>query len=945
MRYCLDSLGLHVRASAVLRSVICRTLAVALAAFAVLSAVIPAPAFAAESDQQVKTARVGWLVNNEGFQDGTPGERLSGWGYEYLQTLSYYTPGWRYEYVSGTFTELMDMLEAGEIDLMPNISYSEERAQKLLFSSNPEGTERYYIYARPDRDDLAKGDPQALQGLTIGYNPGVMQTFVGQQWLANEGVTCTYREYDGGSDLFDALANDEVDAVIMNDTTSSPSASPMFYIGSSDYYFAVPKSRPDLMNDINAAMTAIARVNPRYNDEVKSNYSTQNSGSSSLNGPERSWLKANDNTITLGYITGKLPYCNEDEDGKMEGSLASLATTLHDKFGITVKTVAFDSYKMMSKALSKGSIDVALPVYRDYWFAEQIGVVQSVSLGTMSLTAIHTGSNLNKDLQNIACTKSSFINKNALESLFPTATVTEYQSDDEVFDALRKGTAHCIVAPSSRVKTIGDRYDLEDCETVELPDTCELSCWISRGKPELLGIINKGIVNAGESLSANSYFPTSYSAQESDTFQFFYRNRTAIATVIICILLTSIAILVWSLYRAQEERQKADAANTAKTAFLTRMSHDIRTPLNGILGLIEIEELREGDMQVARESRAKARVAANHLLSLINDILEMGRIEECKVTLEHESFNLKELCDNALVLCKLRASDRGITMLDTSEPYAVDQYMIGSPTHIRQILVNLLDNSIKYNKHGGTVTFSSTIKPVDDEHAVFCFSVSDTGIGMTPEFLTHIYEPFAQEGDDARSKFQGTGIGMSIVKSLIDMMGGTIEISSEVGAGSTFNVQIPLDIDKNPQAKERASKQAYSCSLAGMNVLLAEDNELNAEIAQALLESEGIVVTRAANGNEAVDLYVGRPAGSFDAILMDIMMPGMDGYEATRAIRLSEKADAADIPIIALTANAFAEDAKAAHDAGMNAHLPKPLDFSKLKNILACIKKNGAVSL
>ena len=945
MRYRLDSIGLHVKPSAVLRLALYRTLAVALAVLAVLSTIMPAPAYAANTDQQVKTARVGWLVNNEGFQDGTPGERLSGWGYDYLQTLSYYTPGWRYEYVSGTFTELMDMLEAGEIDLMSNISYSEERAQKLLFSSNPEGTERYYIYAKPERDDLAKGDPQALQGLTIGCNPGVMQTFVGQQWLTNEGIACTYREYDGNSVLFDALANNEVDAIIMNDTTSSPSASPMFYIGSSDYYFAVPKSRPDLMDDINAAMTAIARVNPRYIDEVKSNYSAQNSGSSSLNGPECSWLKANNNTITLGYITGKLPYCNEDEDGEMEGSLASLATTLHDKFGITVKTVAFDSYKMMSKALSKGSIDVALPVYRDYWFAEQTGVVQSVSLGTMSLTAIHTGSNLNKDLQNIACTKSSFVNKNALGSLFPTATVTEYQSDDEAFDALRKGTAHCIVAPSSRVKTIGDRYDLEDCETVELPDTCELSCWISRGKPELLGIINKGIINAGESLSASNFSSTSYTAQESNTLQFLYRNRTAIAATLIGMLSVGIVLLIWALVRARTERKKADAANAAKTAFLTRMSHDIRTPLNGILGLIEIEELREGDMQVARESRAKARVAANHLLSLINDILEMGRIEERKVTLEHESFNLKELCDNALVLCKLRASDRGITMLDTSEPYAVDQYMIGSPTHIRQILVNLLDNSIKYNKHGGTVTFSSTIKPVDDEHAVFCFSVSDTGIGMTPEFLTHIYEPFAQEGDDARSKFQGTGIGMSIVKSLIDMMGGTIEISSEVGVGSTFDVRIPLDIDKNPQIKECADTQVSSCSLAGMNVLLAEDNELNAEIAQALLESEGIVVTRAADGNETVDLYVGRPAGSFDAILMDIMMPGMDGYEATRAIRLSEKADAADIPIIALTANAFAEDAKAAHDAGMNAHLPKPLDFSKLKNILACIKKNGAVSL
>lgn len=931
--------------SAVLRLTLYRTLAVALAALAVLSAAMPAPAFAADSDQQVKTVRVGWLVNNKGFQEGAPGERLSGWGYEYLQTLSYYTKGWQYEYVSGTFSELMDMLEAGEIDLMPNISYSAEREQKLLFSSNPEGTERYYIYARPDRDDLAKGDPQALQGLTIGCNSGVMQTIVGQQWLADEGVTCTYKEIDTGSALFEALADGEVDAVIMNDTISSPDASPMFYVGSSDYYFAVPKSRPDLMNDINAAMTAIARVNPRYNDEVKSSYSAQNSGSSSLTGTETSWLKANGNTITIGYITGKLPYCNEDEDGEMEGSLASLATTLHDKFGITVKTVAFDSYKMMSKALSKGSIDVALPVYRDYWFAEQTGVVQSISLGTISLTAIHTGSNLNKDLQNIACTKSSFVNKNALESLFPTATVTEYQSDDEAFDALRKGTAHCIVAPSSRVKTIGDRYDLEDCETTELPDTCELSCWISRGKPELLGIINKGIINAGESLSASNFSSTSYTAQESNTLQFLYRNRTAIAAALIGMLSVGVVLLIWALVRARTERKKADAANAAKTAFLTRMSHDIRTPLNGILGLIEIEELKDGDMQVARESRAKARVAANHLLSLINDILEMGKIEDRKLTLEHAPFNLKELCDDALVLCKLRASGNGITMQDNSLPYATGPYMIGSPTHIRRIIINLLDNSIKYNKRGGSVTFSSQTKPLDDGRALFCFSVSDTGIGMAPDFLKHIYEPFAQEGDDARSKFQGTGMGMPIVKSLIDLMGGTIEISSEVGAGSTFNVQIPLDIDKNPQARERADGQANSCSLAGMNVLLAEDNELNAEIAQALLESEGIVVTRTADGNETVDLYVGRPAGSFDAILMDIMMPGMDGYEATRAIRLSEKADAADIPIIALTANAFAEDAQAAHDAGMNAHLPKPLDFNKLKNMLARIKKYGSVSL
>lgn len=933
------------RASAVLRSVIYRALAVALTALAILSTIMPAPVFATDSDQQVKTVRVGWLVNNEGFQEGTPGERLSGWGYDYLQTLSYYTPGWRYEYVSGTFTELMDMLEAGEIDLMPNISYSEERAQKLLFSSNPEGAERYYIYAKPDRDDLAKGDPQALQGLTIGYNPGAMQTFVGQQWLANEGITCTYKEISTGGALFEALADGEVDAVIMNDTISSPDASPMFYVGSSDYYFAVPKSRPDLMNDINAAMTAIARVNPRYNDEVKANYSAQNSGSSSLTGPERSWLKANDNTITIGYLKNKLPYCTQNDDGEMEGSLASLATTLHDKFGITVATVAFSNNEQMIKSLSKGTIDVALPLFRDYWLAEQAGVILSNPMGTVSLTAIHSSSNLNSDLKNIACTADAIVNRLELENLFPDAKVTEYPNGNEALEALNKGEASCIIVPSTRLKTIRDTYDIEDFQTQELTDTAQLSCLISHGKPVLLGIINKGIVNAGESLSASSYSPTSYSAQESNAFRLLYRNRIVIAAVVICILLTGIVILVWSLQRAQKERQKADAANAAKTAFLTRMSHDIRTPLNGILGLIEIEELKEGDIQVARESRAKARVAANHLLSLINDILEMGKIEDRKLTLEHTPFNLKELCDDTLVLCKLRASSNGITMQDNSLPYATGPYMVGSPTHIRQIMINLLDNSIKYNKHGGSVTFSSKTKPLDNGRALFCFSVSDTGIGMTPKFLKHIYEPFAQEGDDARSKFQGTGMGMPIVKSLIELMGGTIEVTSELHVGTTFYVEIPLDIDKNPRARANTVERALDCSLADMNVLLAEDNELNAEIAQTLLESEGVVVTRAVNGNEVVDLYLSHPAGSFDAILMDIMMPDMDGYEATRAIRLSEKVDAADIPIIALTANAFAEDAKAAHDAGMNAHLSKPLDFNKLKNILARIKKNGSVSL
>ena len=477
------------RATAILRSTVLRALIVVLAALTLLNAVMPAPAHADDSDQQIKTVRVGWLINNEGFQDGTPGERLSGWGYDYLQTLSYYTPGWRYEYVSGTFTELMDMLEKGEIDLLPNISYSAERAQKLLYPSNPEGTERYYIYAKPDRDDLSKGDPQALQGLTIGYNPGVMQTAVGRQWLSNEGITCTYKEFAGGGDLFDALANDEVDAIIMNDTISSPNASPMFYVGSSNYYFAVPKSRPDLMDDINSAMAAINRINPRYNDEVKSNYSAQNSGSASLTGSERSWLKAKKSTLTLGYLSNNLPYCNQDDNGEMEGSLVSFVTALHDKFGITVRTIAYPGNQQMAKALSRGDIDIALPEYSDYWLAEQMGTVQSISMGTISLTAIHATNDLNRDLRNICCADFSIVNRNELQYLFPNANITEYQSADEILTALKDGRSSCVIVPSARLETIRESYDIKDYEIQELSRTAELSCLMLRGKPELLGSV------------------------------------------------------------------------------------------------------------------------------------------------------------------------------------------------------------------------------------------------------------------------------------------------------------------------------------------------------------------------------------------------------------------------------------------------------------------------
>ena len=895
----------------------------------------PESSLQSASDSNIKTVRVGWLLNNQGFQSGTPGEYLSGWGYEYLQTLAYYTPGWRYEYVTGTFSELMDKLAAGEIDLMPNISYTDERAKTMLFSSNPQGTERYYIYAKPSRGDLAQGNPAALDGLTIGCNPGVMQTEVGKQWLSDAGITCTYKDYSTGDELFDALSNDEVDAIIMNDTLSSSDAMAMFYVGESNYYFVTPKSRPDLMNDINAAMTSIRSVNPRYNDEVKTRYSVSNAGSSSLTPTEQAWASARGNAITVGYLDDALPYTNLDDAGEFSGSMSALFDALKDQFGITTHLLAFSSYDKLREALQNGTVDVALPVYDDYWLAEQDNLIQSSALTSASLVAIYASGSLEDALGTIANYPTSLIDQNTIALKWPNATVTNYTDAKSCLDAIKGGSATCLIAPAPVMSVLRDEYNFGNLKTAELPGTAEFSCWMRQGNPELLSIVNKGISAASDKIAASAYTSYSYVADESSMVKFFAEHQTPILAGVFVFLVLIILVLVWALRSARTAQRQAQSANAAKSAFLARMSHDIRTPLNGIIGLLEIGDLHPSDTQLISQNRAKARVAADHLLTLINDILEMSKIEDRAVKLENKPFNLTELCHGIYVLGLIRANDRGVTLTTSGMSTFAHPDVYGSPAHVRRVLLNLVDNCIKYNKPGGSVHCSAKLIDMAGDKVTYRFVISDTGIGMTPEFLEHIFEPFAQANDDARSTYQGTGMGMPIVKGLVEKMGGTIGVESTLGEGTTFVLELPFLINRFPDAAEQANPAPEDFDISGMNILLAEDNELNTEIALALLENAGARVTCASNGKEALELFRTKPAGTFDAVLMDIMMPVMNGYDAARAIRLCDKPDATEIPIIAMTANAFAEDVEHAKAAGMNDHLSKPIEIDVLKRTLA----------
>lgn len=898
-------------------------------------AVALVPQNANASEPETKTVRVGWLVDNQGFQSGTPGEYLSGWGYEYLQTLSYYTPGWKYEYVTGTFGELMDKLEAGEIDLMPNISYSDERAGKLLYSANPEGMEHYYIYAKPSNDALTQGDPEALNGMTIGCNNGVMQTEAGITWLQNEGINCNYKFYQTGNELFEALSSGEVDAIIMNDTLSSDDAMPMFYVGESNYYFVTPKSRPDLMEEINAAMTSLHASNPRYNDEVKTNYSVSDAGSSSLTSAEQRWLDGRNRMINVGYLNYTYPYSSEGSDGQMSGSLCALTDALQGQFGVTVNSTAYSSNAELQDALKQGAIDVAMPVYKDYWLAEQSETVQSSTLATTSLVAVYAGGSLDDALKTIAYHPSCLANRKALSVRYPDAELVECKDAADCVDKVKHGKTSCFIVAITNLDTLRDQADLSGLKTAELPDGVELCCRMNIGNPELLSIVDKAVVNSTDKIASGAYSHYSYTGSESELASFIEKYQAPLTATVVALLVLVIVVLTWSLRSAREAQRKAQSANAAKTAFLSRMSHDIRTPLNGIIGLIEVNNLHPNDVELMKNNRSKAKVAADHLLTLINDILEMSKIEDREIVLENKPFNLIELFRDVLVLVTIRASENGVEIESDGGRNLEYPNVYGSPMHVRRVFLNLVDNCVKYNKQGGSVSCVSTTLGVQDDTVMYRFIISDTGIGMAPEFLDHIFEPFAQENDDARSSYQGTGMGMPIVKALVERMNGTIEVKSAPGKGSTFTVTIPFAIDRNPDLHRVELAAPADCAIEGMKILLVEDNDLNTEVAKALLESEGVQVICAGNGKEALDMFCAKPAGSFDAILMDIMMPVMDGYEAARAIRLSNKRDASTVPIVAMTANAFAEDVEAAKNAGMNGHTAKPIDLAVLKQTLA----------
>ena len=464
----------------------------------------------------------------------------------------------------------------------------------------------------------------------------------------------------------------------------------------------------------------------------------------------------------------------------------------------------------------------------------------------------------------------------------------------------------------------------------------------------MMGLTINGVRYHGVMLKQRDHYIYAY-VPDSIIFQTLPQN------VIMCLFIYLIVVvLIRMIYRKSQENilkiekekeqkyqkslleaaEKADAANRAKTEFLQRMSHDIRTPINGICGMLDVGDYYRDDLSRQTECRGKIREASNILQELVNEVLDMSKLESGEIYLEKKPFNIYQLVNEVIDVVEKMADEREIKVeRKTSE--IIHKDLIGSPIHLKRLLMNIMSNAVKYNKDYGKIYLSSKeISSEQDEIVTLEFKCQDTGIGMSEEFQKHLFEPFAQEQKGGASKFGGTGLGMPITKSLVEKMGGTITFTSEQGVGTTFVITIPFKINEDVAGDEEKQDEV-TASIRGLNILLVEDNELNMEIAEFVIQSEGASVVKAWNGQEAVEAFEKSAPGEFDVILMDVMMPVMNGYEATKTIRTMDRSDAKKIPIIAMTANAFVEDRIKSKEAGMNEHVSKPINMKLLVKIIA----------
>ena len=940
-------------------AVLCAGLFVVLGMWMILSV----HCWAAETNQdgtqtkEQKIIRIGSFEDTFNYVDQNGVRR--GYGYELMQALAGYT-GWKFEYVKCDWSNCFEMLENGEIDVMGDISYTDERAEKMLFSDEPMGEEKYILYADLSHTDIGTSDFKSLDGKRVGVLMGTEPEIMLTEWENKNGIQTEHVNVSNNDDVEKKLANHEIDGFVSLEESiwSEQGISSVTTVGKSGIYFAINKERSDIKSELDFAMRQLEQDSPFFKADLYKKYFTLDYNQS-LTGEEKSWLEEH-GSIQIGFLDNDPSIFSMDEEtGKLAGTMAEYISYAKDCLGnqtLEFNMHAYDDYDEMLQDLQNREIDMIFYASRNPDFAEKQGYALTNTAWTYSLMAVTDEKYFTEDeAYTVAVPKGKEALKQHIAFSYPQWKLVDYDSLADAADMIVNEKADCFLMGTSQAL----KYDNNrDFKSVSLTKTMEACFAVKSGEGPLLSILNKTLKTMPSDMLTSALAIYDSTADKVTFYDFVKDNMLVFLVTIGLFALIIIGIILVLLRKARKAEavaklaasdtkklndklevalKKAEDASLAKTRFLNNMSHDIRTPMNVILGYAQLmeDELNGKGMPEILEHLEKLQQSGNLLLSIINNVLDMARIESGRMELDENYGRIEDVQQSLIELFEDEAKRKNITY--NFRMNVEHGHVLTDITKVEEIFVNILSNAIKYTPDGGSVIVNVDELPCDEpDYMIVRTRVSDTGIGMSEEYLTKIFEAFTREQNTTKSKIAGTGLGMSIVKKYVDLLGGTIEVESELGKGSTFTVTLKHKIADESYYEKKYAENPVTGSeiLEGRKILLAEDNDLNAEIAEAILERAGLNIERVEDGIQCVNRITEMPAGTYDMILMDIQMPNMNGYKATQAIRHLSDKDKACIPIIAMTANAFEEDKRDAIAAGMNGHIAKPIQVEKLLSIL-----------
>ena len=908
------------------------------------------PVKAAAETAPVKVVRVGSFedtfnyVNEKGIRKG--------YGYELLQTLSGYT-GWQLEYVTCDWSDCFEKLKNGEIDIMGDISYTEDRAEEMLFSDEPMGEEKYYLYADLSRADISASDFKTLNGKKIGVLMGTEPEVMLTEWEEKYDLKTQHVNISNNEDVKQKLANHEIDCFVSLEESfwAELGISTMTRVGKSDIYYAINKDRADIKEELDNAMRALEDADPFYTADLYKRYFSLDY-TPILTGEEKAWLKEH-GAIRMGFLTGDSGVSTYDPaTGEITGTITDYIQFARDCLGnqeLVFQMVGYDSQKAELDALKSGEIDMVFHFDQSPNLAEDYRVACTNTTWTSNMMAVTNKQHFNENQANrVAVPQNKLSLKRYIAVYYPQWEIVDCAAQEDAARLVKDGQADCFVTGVSSQENYSKKYDFY---SVPLPNPAKSCFAVNSGNRHLLSILNKTIKAMPTNMLTGSLAMYKSSSRKVTLSEFIRDNFfmvLLVSSIFVAVILLAILKLLRKARKAEAAARKAandtqelnaklqiaaenaESANRAKSTFLFNMSHDIRTPMNAIIGYADLASRHSDDPAKLKKYMENIQVCGQNLLMLLNNVLDLARIENDKTEIEYSVSDIEKDFRNCLAMFRNQADSKGQTLTVTTQlPYP---YIYADIPHLTEVCTNLVSNAVKYTGAGGTIRCGVTQKPGEKEG--WCdtvVTVADNGIGMSQEFQKHIFEPFERERTSTVSKVEGSGIGMGIVKKLVGLMGGTVEVESKIGVGSTFTVTIPCRIasEDEIQAKREINPSDQKC-LCGTRILLTEDNDLNAEIATELLQEEGCTVDRAKDGVECVDMLEKAANGTYQLILMDVQMPVMNGYDATKKIRRMDDPQKANIPIVAMTANAFSEDKQVALDAGMNDHIAKPINMSVL---------------